>query len=389
MHLTPQEQAMLDGEEGESVQECMEIVVALGRVYGAERLVKVSSAQVSGVSYSTIGEGGLRWLSHLDARVRVPAWTNPAGMDIERWREMGIDEKFAHKQMEVLTAYVRLGVELACTCTPYYQHPLRAGEHLAWSESSAVIYANSVCAARTNREGGPSALCSAITGRTACYGMHLDEGRRPMAHIVVDDLLEGYEYGALGLAIGELLGARIPLLTLLRSTTPTDDELKTLGAALAASGSAPMFHVSGITPEAEKYEPVKCELEQITLKRADILRTSGKFEAEGVVLGCPHCSADELASIARQLRGKIVKRPLWIFTSRVMAQRNGSLVKSIEQSGAKVLCDTCMVVSPATRQFSCVMVNSAKAYRYMRTLQGVDAVLAPTQMCIEWACGGD
>jgi len=387
MHLTPREQAMLDGEEGESVQECMEIVVALGRVYGAKRLVKVESAQVSGVSYSTIGEGGLRWLSHLDASVRVPAWTNPAGMDIERWEEMGIDEQFAHRQTEVISAYVRLGVEPACTCTPYYQHPPRAGEHLAWSESSAVIYANSVCAARTNREGGPSALCSAITGRTACYGMHLDEGRRPMAHIVVDDLLEGYEYGALGLAIGELLGAGIPLLTL--RSAPTDDELKTLGAALAASGSAPMFHVSGRTPEAEKYEPVKCELEQITLGREDILRRRGKLEAEGVVLGCPHCSADELASIARQLRGKRVERPLWIFTSRTMAQKNAPVVESIEQSGAKVLCDTCMVVSPATRQFSCVMVNSAKAYRYMRTLQGADAVLASTQTCIEWACGGD
>jgi len=386
MYLTPHEQAMLDGEEGESVQECMEIVVALGKVYGAERLVKVRSAQVSGVSYATIGEGGLRWLLHLDAKVRIPAWTNPAGMDAERWREMGIDAEFARKQMEVMFAYARLGVEPAYTCTPYYLHPPRTGEHVAWSESSAVVYANSVCGARTNREGGPSALCSAITGRTACYGMHLDEKRCPTAHIVVEDALEGYEYGMLGLVIGERLGGKIPIITL--HSTPTNDELKSLGAALAASGSAPLFHISGITPEAGGYEHEKGELEQIVLGKKDILGLPRELNAEAVVIGCPHCSADELAGIEQQLGGRGVKKPLWVFTSRAVAESCAPIIRSIERSGAKVLCDTCMVVSPATKQFSCVMVNSAKAYRYMKKLQGVDAVLASTERCIEWACGG-
>ncbi|HIH69091.1 aconitase X [Methermicoccus shengliensis] len=385
MHLTPQEQAMLDGEEGGSVQECMEILVALGKVFGAERLVRVRSAQIAGVSYATIGEGGLHWLEHLDAKVRIPAWMNPAGMDIKRWRDMGIDEQFAQRQMRVMSAYMRLGVEPACTCTPYYVHPPKMGEHVAWSESSAVVFANSVCGARTNREGGPSALCAAITGRTPCYGMHLEHERAPRVHVVVEDVLKGHEYGALGLLMGERLGSTIPLFTM--RSVPTRDELKALGAAMAASGSVPMFHVANITPEAQKYMQMLPELERITIGREELLDTV-QMEPEAVALGCPHCSAAELKTVEQMLRGKSVRRPLWVFTSRAVADANASIVRSIERAGAKVLCDTCMVVSPATRQFSCVMVNSGKAYRYLRTLQGIQAVLASTRQCIEWACGG-
>jgi len=386
MHLTPQEQAMLDGEEGESVQECMEILVALGKVFGAERLVRVKSAQVAGVSYATIGEGGLHWLEHLDTKVRIPAWTNPAGMDIRRWHEMGIDERFAQRQMRVINAYIRLGVEPACTCTPYYAHPLKLGEHVAWSESSAVVFANSVCGARTNREGGPSALCAAITGRTPCYGMHLEHERAPTVHVVVEDALKGHEYGALGLVMGERLGSTIPLFTM--HSVPTHDELKALGAALAASGSVPLFHVANITPEAQKYVEVLPELEHITIGREELMVDAVQKEPEAVALGCPHCSAAELKAIEQMIGGRNVRRPLWVFTSRTVADANTSIVRGIERSGALVLCDTCMVVSPATRQFSCVMVNSGKAYRYLTTLQGIRAVLASTRQCIEWACGG-
>ena len=151
MELTREEEGILGGREGETRQRMMELLVGLGRVFSASRLIPVASAQVSGASYKTIGRWGLEWLESLDARVTVPTILNPVGMDRERWREAGITPGFAENQEKVLAAYRRLGVRLECTCTPYELLPTRFGEHLAWAESSAVAYANSVIGARTNR----------------------------------------------------------------------------------------------------------------------------------------------------------------------------------------------------------------------------------------------
>jgi len=179
--LTRLEERMLAGEYGYAAQKAMEILVALGKIYGAERMIEIRSAQISGVSYSNLGEEGLEFLLKLaeDGCVRVPTTLNPCGMDLEEWREMGIPEDFAEKQLRVIEAYRRLGVEPTLTCTPYLAGNMpEFGDHVAWSESSAVIYINSVIGARTNREGGPSALAAAITGRTPLYGLHLDDARR-------------------------------------------------------------------------------------------------------------------------------------------------------------------------------------------------------------------
>ncbi len=158
MELDRSDEEILSGEYGETRRMMLEILIALGKVYDAERLIPVSSVQVSGASYKTIGDAGLEWLSGLNARAVVPAFLNPIGMPRDAWREMGIDEAFARRQQEILDAYRRLGIQLSCTCTPYYHRIVSYGDHLAWSESSAVSYANSVIGARTNREGGPSAL---------------------------------------------------------------------------------------------------------------------------------------------------------------------------------------------------------------------------------------
>ena len=182
MHLTREEERMYEGEEGPAVEKSMEILVALGDIYGAEKLVNITSAQISGVSYKTIGDAGLEFLEELskDAQVRVPSTLNPAGVDLEIWKELGFSEEFTKKQLAIVDAYRKMGVSTTCTCTPYlwemYPH---SDHHIAWSESSAVCYANSVLGARTNREGGPGALSAAICGRTADYGYHLDEERHP------------------------------------------------------------------------------------------------------------------------------------------------------------------------------------------------------------------
>src|SRR5512136_2007699 len=219
MQLDPDDERILAGEQGETRQKMLELLLALGKVFGAERLVGIRSAQVSGASYKTIGEYGLAWLSSLDARAVVPAVLNPIGMPRERWQEMGVEPVFAERQQAVISAYERLGVNLECTCTPYYLHETSCGDHLAWSESSAVSYANSVIGARTNREGGPAALAAALVGKTPCYGLHLDKNRNP--DVVIEVKSDGNdwgtaEFGALGYHAGKIVGNRIPYFTGIR-----------------------------------------------------------------------------------------------------------------------------------------------------------------------------
>ncbi|MEI2690049.1 MAG: aconitase X [Anaerolineae bacterium] len=169
--LTVEEQAMLDGAAGPGVQRAMEIVATLGRIYGAPDLVPVTHAQIAGVSYKNLGDAGVQFLLEWaaeGAQVRVPTTLNPAGMELDRWQEMGIDPAFARPQLSAIDAFTTMGVTPTMSCTPYLFPGTipRRGDHLAWAESSAVIFANSIIGARSNREGGPSALAAAIVGRT-------------------------------------------------------------------------------------------------------------------------------------------------------------------------------------------------------------------------------
>ncbi len=382
MELTPGEERVLSGEEGPTRAKMMEILVALGRVFGAERLIPIRSAQVSGASYKTIGPYGLEWIESLDARAAVPAVVNPIGMPRDRWREMGIDRNFARKQEQVVLAYERLGIRLDCTCTPYYLNITEYGDHIAWSESSAVAYANSVIGARTNREGGPGALAAAIIGKTPDYGLHRLENRRPTLAIEVDpglDLSDPALYGALGYVAGKQVGNRIPLFTGIR---PTKDQLKALGAAMAATGAVALFHVDGITPEARIFHFSPEGLERVPVGGQDIRAALQEIPVEAVALGCPHCSDDELATVAGLLAGKTVRIPVYVFASRGVITRNEPLIRTIERSGARVYADTCMVVSPALDQYGSIMVNSGKALAYVPTMCGAAARLGTTAECI-------
>jgi hypothetical protein len=389
MELTREEEGILEGREGKTRQRMMELLVGIGRVFSATRLIPVESAQVSGASYKTIGRWGLAWLESLDARVTVPAILNPVGMDRRRWKEAGIPPEFAENQERILDAYRRLGVLLACTCTPYEILPIRFGEHLAWAESSAVVYANSVIGARTNREGGPGALAAAIIGKTPCYGLHLDENRAPQLVIQVDGFSDGPgrrdHYGALGFLAGKIAGNRIPFL---RGIRPGPGDLKAMGAAMAASGAVALFHVHGITPEAGRFIPVTGGLEEHTITSAEARDLLRAMPVEAVALGCPHCSAGELAEIARLLRGKRVEKPLFVYTSWHVMEENRPLVEEIEASGARVYADTCMVVSPMMESYASVMVDSGKAFAYVPSMCGAMVRIGTREECVDEATGG-
>jgi len=382
MYLDPDEEKILAGEKGETLQKMLELLIALGKVFGAERLVRIRSAQVSGASYKTIGEYGLAWLSSLDARAAVPAVLNPIGMPRGRWQEMGIEPAFAAQQQAVIAAYERLGVILECTCTPYYLHETSFGDHLAWSESSAVSYANSVIGARTNREGGPGALAAALVGKTPCYGLHLDKNRNP--HVIIEIMADEKDwgiarYGALGYHTGKLVGNKIPYF---RGIAPDRDQMKALGAAMAATGAVALYHIDDITPEAKKNQFNLSGLEVIRIEPAEIDQLFSDILVDAVAVGCPHCSPAELIDIARLLKGKFVTKPLFVFVAQGVIDTNINTVNEIEKSGAKVFADTCMVVSPAMERYPAIMVNSGKALAYVPDMCGAVARIGSIEECV-------
>lgn len=384
--LTRKEEEVLKGDYGPANALAMKLLVALGEVFEAERLIKIKSAQVSGISYKNIGDIGLGFiedLSRMGAKAKAHTTINPAGMDLKRWRELGIGEAFARKQLQIISAFDKMGIETSCTCTPYLTgNKPRRGEHVAWAESSAVVFVNSVLGAKTNREGGPLALASAITGLTPLYGYHLETERKPTHLIKVEmPLSGGLEYSALGYTVGKTSGKCVPFFVGLKK--PTLEELKALGAGLAASGSVALAHIDKVTPEGRKIsEKEKAHLDKFPIEESDIQETIQRLSTEDkfdlVCLGCPHCSLEELKKAAKLLSGKKVKKRLWLFTSeyvRKLATKLG-YVKKIEKTGALVLNDTCMVVSPIEELgVNGVVVNSCKAAHYIPSTCGLPVKL--------------
>lgn len=395
MYLTKEEQKMLDGAEGYAVRKSMEILVALGDIFGAEKLIKVGSVQVAGVSYHNLGDAGLEFLNELakDGRVKVTTTLNPAGMDLENWKQLGISEEFAKKQNMVIDAFDKMGILISCTCTPYLIGNLpRYGEHVAWSESSAVTFANSVLGARTNREGGPSALAAAFVGKTPAYGLHLDENRVPDIQVQVNtNLLKLSDWGALGYAIGKKAENKIPYITGIKDADV--DELKSFCASVVTYGAKPLFYIKGITPGAESQTPPKdiISIEENDLKNAYDNINDEVSEIELVCVGCPHCSIKEIAQIANLVKGKKVaaKTEFWIATSRSakeLSDKRG-YTQIIEASGGKFACDTCMAVAPLKGRFKSLATNSAKGCFYSRQ-NNMKTKMGSIEECIQAAVTG-
>jgi predicted aconitase len=395
MHLTKTEEKMLNGEEGYAVKKAMQILVALGDIYGAESLIKVGSVQVAGVSYHNLGDAGLEYLNELakDGKVKVLTMLNPAGMDLENWRQLGISPEFAEKQNMVIETFEKMGILVSCTCTPYLIGNIpRYGEHVAWSESSAVTFANSVIGAKTNREGGPSALAAALVGKTPCYGLHLDENRVPDIHLKVNARLDKFsDWGALGYSVGKKAENKIPYITGVKDAEV--DELKSFCASVVTYGAKPLFYMQGITPAAEKYTPPP---ESVTIEDVDIRDAYEHInddvsDIDFVCVGCPHCSIKEIADIARLLEGRkvAVSTELWVATSRFVKQLSDKrgYTEVIEGAGGKFACDTCMAVAPLKGRFKSVATTSAKGCYYSRHNKMLTK-MGSLEECVEAAVTG-
>lgn len=383
VHLTSDEERILAGEEGHGRQKAMELLVALGDIYGAERLIPIASAQVSGASFKTIGDAGLRFLEDFsqEAKVTVRSSLNPLGLDLTRWRAMGVDEKFHERQARIVSAYRTLGVEPLYTCTPYLSgNRPRRGQHLAWAESSATVFANSVLGAMTNREGGPSALAAGIIGKTAEYGLHLKENRKPRVRIDLEEVPRGLAPLA-GHIIGKLAGNRIPYVNGLEVGP---DGHKAFGAAMAASGAVSMYAYDG--------QPWKVDLssveEKISLPVSELRECeeslSGGDSWDLVAIGCPHCSPAELGQLASRLKDRQPTGDcdVWFCTSRKAYASCPREVAVLKKFG-KVLCDTCMVVAPIESMYSSTASDSGKAMIYLPTLGKQKASFRTTDALLE------
>lgn len=375
MQLTKEQQKMFDNELGEAPAQAMQILVALGKIYKAKNLIPISSAQVSGVSYETIGDAGLEYLQDYvkkGAKVKTLTFLNPAGMDRDQYEKMNVPKHFAKKQIQILDAFSSMGITMSCTCAPYHIgiRP-KVGEHIAWAESSAVAFANSVLGARTNREGGPSALAAAITGFTPNYGLHLEENRLANLIIKVEATPKTTtDFGAMGSYLGKKIKSKIPAFTNIKNAP--EIKLKILGASMAATGSTALFYIQNITPEYKLSDSA----EKITFTQEELISHKKELNANEkpdlVTIGCPHASIDEIKEIAQFLKGKKIANKLWICTSKKtkeIATAQG-YTQIIEQAGGNVVADTCMVVSPLKEMgFNCTACNSGKAAKYLASLQ--------------------
>lgn len=395
MYLSQEEEKMANGEYGETVRKSMDILIALGDIYGASKLVNITSAQVSGVSYKTIGDAGLEYLEDLAKDEKgvatINSTLNPPGTDLDNWEKFGFPEEFSIKQNMIVDAYGKLGITKTCTCTPYLVGNVpRFGDHISWSESSAVAYVNSVIGARTNREGGPGALAAAICGKTPLYGFHLYENRKANLIVEVEKELSGADFGALGYIVGREVGSGVPYFKL--KNIPNNNDLKTLGAALASSGSVALYHIENITPEYDITNKESVD-EKISISPSDILETRLNLnttdkEPDLICLGCPHASLEEIKDVANIVHGKTIKNKLWICTSinvKASADRMG-YTKTIEEAGGNIVCDTCMVVAPIEDMgFEVIGVNSAKAANYVPSMCGLDVVYDDVENLIKFS----
>ena len=361
--------------------EIADLLARAGELLGTDEFIPVGQVQIAGVSYKTITETGLELRRHFGRKYkfRAPMVTiNPAGMDLLDWKALGIPEEFARKQEEVIEIYLKMGATPTITCTPYLtgnMPPPFTDSFL--SESSVVAYANSVLGVRTNRESGLSSLLYAIAGYGPRYGLHLPENRNPRVRVQVNCELRGtVDFSLLGYRLGELAKGRVPWITGLGSR-PTLEELKVLSAASAASGSVDLYHLDGITPEAQAgmvaldriEETLEVDRESLdTVKRT--LNTGSFDQLDLVTFGCPHASLNEVKEIASLLEGKRI-RPgvtLWVCTSRPvkeLAARMG-YVAAVEAAGGHVVADTCMVVAPIEAMGpKTTATNSGKAAKYL------------------------
>lgn len=407
MHLTREEERILEGEHGEAKAFALRVIVKVGEALGADRLIKIKHAHVSGASYSTVGKAGLEFLESIagmGARVEVPTTVNPIGfdeLDLEAIPYTRITREYYEAQTRIVRALERMGVEPILTCTPYYtdiarRYNLAVGDHVSWGESSAVLYANSVLGLRTNREGGPLALMSAITGLTYRAGLHVPEERTPKRVYVLtgkNSALNEAEAGVLGELVATMNPDEAP--PLLHARFSNDPSLREFMAAVGTAGPLGMVYIPGVTPERPV---IPGNMERIEIEYSEVrrlLKERAPTESPDIVyIGCPHAGLEDLLVLREALK-KASRRPKSLITVSVSREvyekaRTRGIIGELVALGVRFVVGTCLIVSPfgsRKGEKPSVATNSYKAYYYL-SRKGIKAYLAPIDELIASAAGG-
>jgi predicted aconitase len=406
--LTRRDEALLDGELGNAPRMAMSILTRMATVVGAARMMDITRAHIDSTIY--IGDAGLEFaerLAALGARVSVPTTLNVSGVDEHHWRDWAVPAEWAAKAQRQMVAYQSMGCEPTWTCAPYQAAARPAfGEQIAWGESNAIAFANSVIGARTERYPDLLDVCAAITGRVPAAGLHLDENRRGEILLGLEGIAPALQasdafYPVLGHLIGSIARDRVPVVTGLEAR-PSEDQLKALGAAAASSGTVALFHLVGITPEAPTVEAafggrtptaeVGVTMERLRDARAELTTAEGEA-LDLVVLGSPHFSLDEFRRLAPLLAGRTrhERVQFLVTSSRTMRDlaRAAGLLDALDRFGGRITVDTCILATPMLPpSVRVLMTNSAKYAYYSPGLLGTQVVFGSLDDCVRSAVEG-
>jgi predicted aconitase len=409
MKLNDEEQDLLAGRSGPVLQEMLRHQIKVGEFFGAEDFVPVTQAHIMADTES-LGEAGVRWLERLAStanrtRVRIPTITDPRGTDFAKAASLGQTSSMLELERRAIAAFVQLGVTMTDTCINYQTilAPTR-NEHVAFGDTGVVIYSNSVCGARSNFEGGPSALAAGLTGRTPRYGFHLADSRRATLHVRTSFTPSSFtpsslnEWGALGAVIGRIAGNywAVPVIEGVESA-PGSDQLKHFGAAMASFGSIAMFHMAGITPESGG-ETARAGLPSYSVTREHVTALEKCYRSDDrvdvVVFSAPQLSLFELRALAELCEGRRFAVPLLAVTSPQVkpdADRMG-FTASIENAGGTVLSGMCFYQSYAreiaeAQGWKRLATNSAKLVNILGGY-GYQPILSSMEACVDAAVSG-
>jgi predicted aconitase len=396
LYLDKAQEDLLRGEGGEAKQFAMEILAKVGDAVGADSLVPIVSAHVL-AHFSSLHQAGVEVLERFaksGGRFSVPTTVDPASIDLRNWEGFGIKEDYARMQFRLCEAYAKLGGIQCWTCVQYQvcNFP-KAGEVVAWAESSSVVFANSVIGCRSNKITSGTDIAGAILGLTPRFGMLLDENRKAQVKYSADfGEFDDLDYRSLGYYIGKTAGSRLPGLAGLPSDV-SSDQVKHLGAAAASSGPVTMVHLPGITPGSKTATKSTETMETVHVSRADLQAVEEDLNQteespDLVALGVPHLSVNELGLLAKGLQGRKLKGSvrMFVYTSRQaseMADRSG-ITADIESSGARITADTDAEISPLKEMgFNVVMTNSAKLAEIVSSEGEIKMRYAPIKKIIE------
>ncbi|SMG07475.1 aconitase X [Paraburkholderia susongensis] len=408
LQLSERDKAMLNGEFGEGPARAMRIVTRTADVMSAPSLIDITSAHIDGCLYH--GQTSLDFVELFvaaGARVAVPTTLNVGSLDLIHPELYHGDRSIQRDAQRLMDAHLLLGCESSFTCAPYQlkNRPAK-GEQIAWAESNAIVFANSVLGARTSRYGDFLDLAAAITGRAPYAGLHVEENRAGQIVFDVADFSRmasrDIYFAALGLLVGKVAGAIVPVIVGLPPDT-TEDELKALGAAAASSGAVALFHAVGVTPEAPTLETAlqnQAPLKKVEVSLADLneIRSTLNNGREGdelvaVSLGTPHFSLAEfrrLASLLDAFEGK-PRSDFYVNTSRFILWEleEIGLAREFEERGIQIVVDTCTYITPVMKKLTgLVMTNSGKWASYAPANIGVSVAYGSMSECVQSAFEG-